>query len=370
MSDNTHDTLGELVDRFLLRSGIEKRKHYARYMVLAEECWQDIFQNTLWVIKSVWVPTKAGDPYNYISMPKDCQRLLSVANEDKCGLIQPLYYNPQINVIAKPSTKKCGCSNSNCDCQGLCESANSLTMTTKLWFTINGQNYYQKTYYQYCANGDILEFTETPTKKYNDLTGDSGDFNDDYNDDYSHSSAPFSDYTIVTVTAQRKICKLETSPCGCPKETEENNQLFMDCCGYLVNWNCNTRRKHCKQFSENINNNHYGDVKISECNTKIYYRPARDWRSVYKTETPDWLLVNYQSTGVSCGDETLIPQYARGLMYALLDCGRKEYNSTFNLSEKQEARYRVVDEKQKLTAFISPLSIEFMASVQDAQVKY
>lgn len=367
MSDSLYDTLGEVVDRFLLRAGIEKKRNFVRYMVLAEECWQDIFQNTLWVVKSVWVPTKSGNPYNYVSVPKDCQRLLSVSTDDSCGLIQPLYYDPQINVIAKPTTKKCGCT---CDCSGLCEAVNSMVATTKLAFTYAGTQYFTKTWLQYCPNGDILEYSETPTKKYNNLTGDGGDFNDDYNNDYDIASPPFSDLTIVTVTSQRKICKLEIQPCGCPVDNPENNELFMDCCGYLVNWNCNARRKHCKRFYENTNDNHYGSIKISECNTKIYYVPSHKWRKVYKTETPDWLLLNYQSTGVSCGVETLVPQYARNLMYAMLDCGRKEYNSSFSQMEKDAACYKRTDEKNKIMGFLSPVSLQFLSDTQDARINW
>ncbi len=370
MSDSLYDTLSEQVDRFLIRAGIEKKKNYARYMILAEECWQDIFRNTLWVIKSVWLPTKAGDPYNYIEKPRDCERLLSVGNTDKCGLIQPLFYNPQINVVPKPTTKKCGCNDFNCDCSGICEAVSSLTATTKLAFVYSGVSYYTKQWLQYCPNGDILEFTQTPTKKYNNLVGDSGDFNADYNNDYDTESAPFSDLTIVTVESQRKICKLDTAPCGCPLQSEENERMFMSCCGFLVNYNCGVKKKHCRRFYENVNDNHFGSIKMSECNTKIYYVPSHKWSKSYTKETPDWLLCNYQTTGVSCGAETLVPQYARPLMYALMDSSRKEYNSAFTLSEKDAARTKVVAERQNIMAYLNPISEDFLASVQDLSIRW
>lgn len=362
-------TVSEIVDRYLMRSQIDKRKYYVRYLTLAQEVWEDIFQNTLWVVKFVWMPTKAGAPHNYIDLPADCLRLLSVGVDDKCGLIQPLFYNDQVNVVPKPTTKDCGCGQ-DCGCAGLCESANSTVVTTKLMFTINGVGYYQKNWLQYCPNGDVLEWSETPVKKYNNTVGDAGDFNADYNNDYDIAATPFSDFTVEVLKTQKKVCKLEVKPCGCPVETEANNQLFLDCCGFYVNWNCCNKKKHCKQYSPNINNNHFGEVKLSSCSTKVNYIPSVNWRSVSHKEIPDYLLVNYQTTGGLVGEETLIPKYARNLMYSGLDNGRKEYNNSFSQYEKDSARYKYIDEKNKLVSYLNPLDLIFLGGVQDAMVRY
>lgn len=365
MSECLTDTLSEDVDRYLIRAGVDRKKYFSRYLVIAGEVWEDIFQNTLWCIKSVWMPTKAGDPFNYVDMPSDCLRLLSVGVDDKCDLIQPLYYNNQLNVVAKPITKKCGCT---CDCGGLCNDANSLTTTTKLLFTINGIPYYQKTWMEYCPNGDILQWEETPTKKYNDLVGDSGDFNDDFNDDYSIAAAPFSAYEIVTEKTQKKICKLTVKKCGCPEETEQNACLLTEHCGCCIEWGCDTRKRHTKQFSENINSNHLGEIKVSDCSTKIYYRPSRRWKSVVKKEFPEYLLVNYQSTGVTPGAETLVPKFCRKLMYAGIDNARKEFNSSFSQNEKDNANYKYIDEKGKVVGYLSPIDLNVMSQMQNIPI--
>lgn len=368
MSECLNYTLSEIVDRFLMRSHISKKKYFAMYLTLAEEVWEDIFQNTLWVVKSAWLPTKAGKPYNYVSVPSDCLRLLSIGDTDKCGLIQPLFYNNQLNIISKPLTKKCGCSCPSCG--GLCNDVNSMVATTKLIFTINGVPYYQKMWTEYCKNGDILEYTETPVKKYNSTTGDGGDFNDDFNNDYSIGVAPFSDYTIEYIKAQRVICHLETEECGCPTESESNEQTLINSCGCYINWGCRTKRKCCNQYFENVNNNQRGEVKLSECGTKIFYKPSKNWRNVSDKETPDYLLVNYQSSGQTVGADTLVPKYARNLMYASLDCGRKEYNSAYSQREKDGAFYKKEDERNRLVAYLNPISLEFLAEVQDINIKW
>lgn len=362
MTDCTSDTLSEITDRYLIRAGIDKKKYFSRYLVLSGEVWEKVFQNTLWCIKSVWMPTKAGDPFNYIDLPSDCLRLLSVGVDDKCDLIQPLFYNNQLNVVAKPTSKKCGCT---CDCGGLCNDVNSLTTTTKLIFTINGVPYYQKTWQEYCPNGDILEWSETPTKKYNNLVGDAGDFNDDFNNDYDIASAPFSDYEIVTVKTQKKICQLEIKPCGCPVENESNAEKLTNFCGCWVSWGCKTKRKHCKQFSENVNNNYLGEIKISDCGSKIFYKPSRRWCEVSKKEFPDYLLVNYQTTGERIGAETLVPIFCRNLMYAGIDLARKEYNSSFSQSEKDNANYKFIDEHGKVISYLNPIDLQWLGQVQN-----
>lgn len=369
MSECLSYTISEVTDRFMMRVGIDKKKHFARYLVLAQECWEDIFQNTLWVIKSVWVPLKAGSLYNYGDVPADCLRLLSVGTDDRCGLIQPLFYNNQLNVVAKPTSKKCGCSCS--DCGGLCSDVNSTTTTTKLMFSIAGVDYYQKCWLQVCPNGDTIEWCETPAKKYNNIVGDGGDYDEDeYNEDYLIGNPPFSDYSIEYIKTQTKLCKLEVKPCGCPVESEENSQMFFDCCGFYINWGCHNKIKKCKQYSPNVNNNFFGEVKLSECGTKIEYKPSRNWKKVTDKEIPDYMLVNYQTTGESVGSETLIPKYARNVMYAALDNGRKEYNSSFSQFEKTSAGYKYTDEKNKVVGYLNPIDLIFMAGVQDTAIRW
>lgn len=368
MSDCLDYTISEVTDRFLMRAGIDQKKYFGRYLVLAQECWEDIFRNTLWVVKSVWLPTKAGVPYNYIDRPSDCLKVLSVGTVDKCGLIKPLFYNNELNVIPKPTSKKCDCS---CpDCGGLCEGVHSTTTVTKFMFTIGTVDYYQKCWIKYCDNGDIIEYCETPAIKYNSLNGTGGDYNEDFNDDYLKGRPGFGDFTIEWLITQNRICHLETRPCGCPVESEENSRLFFECCGFYCNAGCFNKRKHCYQYSDNVNNNHYGEVKMSECGTKIYYKPSRHWKTVTDKEFPDFFLLNYQTTGESVGSETLIPRYARNVMYAYLDCGRKEFNSAYNELEKQSAYYKKIAARNEVIGELNPINLIMLAQVQDEPIRW
>lgn len=366
MNECSSYTLSEMTDRFMMRVGVDKKKYFARYLVMAQESWEDIFTNTLWCVKSVWKETRLGDPMNYVDMPEDCHRLLSLGVVDKCNLIQPLYYNEQLNVVPPPRNKKCGCT---CpDCGSLCEDVNGTITTTKLMFTIGPVEYYQKCWIKYCPNGDIIEYCETPVIKYNDIVGSLGDYNDDFNDDYLKGSPGFGNFTIETIISQKRICQLEVRPCGCPVETEENKQMFINCCGFYAGPTCHHKR--CKQYSQNINNNHLGEIKISECGTKIFYKPSRKWKHVTDKQFPDFMLVNYQTNGESVGSETLIPRYAKNVFYAFMDCARKEFNSTFNQTEKDSAYYKKIAARNEVIGELNPINLIELAQVQDQPIRW
>jgi hypothetical protein len=358
------NTLSEVTERYLAIKGISNKKHFPKYLIVAGQIWKDVFRKTLWVTKSVWKQLKAGDPYPYIDKPKDCNRLFSVGITDKCGNIQPLFYNSQLNIIPKPTIKNCNCGECECD---LCGEINSMTVTTKELFTISGITYYQKCWLKYCKNGDILEYCETPTKKYNTFAGDGGDFNDDFNNDYDIGSNPLADFTIETVISQRKICTLATKPCGCPQQTESNECIIQEHCSCLLSLFSRRLKKCCEQFVQNVNDNFRGEIKISECGTKIYYKPSRHWREVNKSQFPDFLLVNYQTTGLEPDQETQVPDYAELVMFAGIDWLSKQYNGVYSLSEKKEARYNYVQELNDIILFLNPLSLSNISMVQDTK---
>ena len=221
-------TLSEFVDRYLLARRINNPKYYEAYLADAIRVWKDLFQNTLWITASKRAEIKKGEQYDYVELPKCAVRIFSFSIEDECGNLVPLFYNDQINVIPQPKKKKFS---KGCGCDGeVCEAVNSTIYTTKLMFTINGKDYFETKWTEYCDDGCIIEYTETPVKKFNDRIGDGGDFNGDYNDDYLIGSAGLANFEIVYEKSNKVICELKTKSCGCPEETEENNEKLVSCC--------------------------------------------------------------------------------------------------------------------------------------------
>jgi hypothetical protein len=359
--------LGESVERYLILKGVDKKKYFAKYMVAAGEAWKDIFQKTLWATQSVWKELKDDSPYPSIDIPSNKTRIFSASVTDECGKIQPLYYNSQLNVIPRPTQRNCSCAECNCD---MCGDISAVSVTTKELFTISGITYYQKTWLKYCTNGDILEYAETPTKKYNDFIGDGGDYNDDYSDDYSTGGNPLANFSIETVISQRKICTLATKPCGCPQQTEENECMIRDYCGLLLPLFSCRRKKYCNQFLENVNNNYYGEVKISECGTKMFYKPSRFWKRDSQSKYPDFLLLNYQTSGLKPDQEAQVPEYAESCLWAGTDWYTIRFNRSYSLSEREVARTEYEREQNDVIKYLNPLSLEHIYNLQATPIKW
>lgn len=371
MHDNNIYTLDSAVDEYLIQRGITNRKYYPSFLLQSKYVWKELFKNTIYATQSEWKTLKKGEPYNYVDVPRGMVRLFTVSLVDPCGNIVPLFYNNELNIISKPKQKNCGCG--VCDCAGgLCEEVGSLTRLSKVLFTINGVDYNEITYLKVCPNGDIIEYREVPTKKYNDFTGDGGDYNSDFNNDYLIGNPAFSNFTIVTEKFQKILCHIETEPCGCPANTTANEELFLTHCGaYLPCFN-RRRKKHCDMVLGNINNNCLGEVKISECGTRIYYKPHRKHNDAngINEKLPEFLLVNYQTSGENCGSAVSVPDYAIEAMFYGIDYYSKRFNTSFSVGERQAAKYAFVDAQNKLIMYLNPLNLDNLAQVADAPIRF
>lgn len=367
MNPNSLYTIPQAVDLYYADAEIAKKKYYKPTLITARFVWKEIFKNTIWEVQSVWKTVQDGDPYPYVDVPADSDRIFSVSVEDDCHNLTPLFYNNRINVVKKPTVKKCGCT--TCQCGGLCADANALTYTTKVLFSINGIDYLEKTWTEVCSNGNILLWVETPVKKYNDLAGDGGDFNTDFNDDYDIAAAPFSDYEIVYVKKQSKICDIEVLPCGCPADTPENECLFNQFCGCFLP-PCNRKRKHCDDFLANPQNNERGEVKISECGNKIYFKPPHRHHNSNRKRIPDFLLINYQTSGEDCNSEILVPEYALQCLFDGIDWYKKKRKDRYSYNEKLAAGWQFEASRSKLILHLSPFNLEEMAHVQSAPIRW
>lgn len=367
-------TLDSVADEYLISRQIRNKKYLPHYINAAKWAWKKLFKNTMWSVQSEWQPLRQGDPYNYVNVPVGMQRLFSVSITDHCGNIVPLYYNSKVNILPKPKVNSCGCTACICN-GGLCDDISSLTKISKLLFTINGVNYYEVDWLKVCPNGDIIEFKQVPTKKYNNLIGDGGDFNADYNNDYLIANPPFTDYTIVTETFQQVLCKIDVKPCGCPENTVANEELFMQHCGGFCQpfAHCivNHKRKHCKRVIEDTNyDTCLGSVKMSECGTRIYYVPRGTLPGQPPAKMPDYLLINFQTSGENCNTTVVVPEYAIDTMFYGIDHNSKRFSGVLFFKEKLAVKYSWVDAQNDLILYLNPFSLERLASIQDEPILF
>jgi hypothetical protein len=364
-------SLADTLNEYLGIRQINKKKYYASYLICALQTWKELFEGTMYVMSSEWKTVKKGDPYPYVDVPRGAQRIFSIGVTDDCGDIKPLYYNPRMNIIPKPVEKKCGCH--SCGCGGLCEDVNSTTLTTNVLFTINGVPYSEKTWLKYCPNGDMIEYKEVPTKKYLDFTGSAGDFNADFNSDYDTGNDGFANFEIITNVFQRKICTLAVKPCGCPQDTSENAELLESHCGCFLPFDGHHRRHHCDNFLADTNTKEFGEVKLSECQTRIYFKPGHKHhrcRDGKHKRIPDFLLVIYQTGGEpeNISDQVQVPTSAafKNAMWDGINWQSKRFNGKYSDIEKKSAKYAYNDSTNGLVTYLNPLNFQDLGDIPDS----
>lgn len=360
-------TLSEIVDTYLIQRGVQNKKHYPAYLNSAFRAWKDIYQKVLYVTISKWLPIKKGEPFDYIEVPSGIARFFSVNTVDDCGKLVGLYYNQQLNVMEEPKQSSCGCSVCGCN-NGICDDVSSTIMTENVLFSIGGVDYKEKKWVKYCKNGDIIEYTETPVKRYNSIPESPGDFNDDYNDDYLIQVDGMQDMTIVYLTSQKVICKLKTKPCGCPEDTPENEDLVQKYCGCYISF-CN-HKKRSYPISQNVNDNNYGEVKMSECGTKIYYIPPHPDYCDEHYNRPTHLQFTGQVSGNTPNAEIIVPDGAQSCMWHGIDYYSKVFNNKYNLNEKEFSRIAWEREKNELILYNNPIKLSFLYNIKDMVIRW
>ncbi len=370
--ENGDMTLDSVTDEYMIQRQIRNRKYYSGYLNASKWAWKKLFKNSIYSVQSEWQPLRSGLPYNYINVPKGTQRLFTVSITDHCGTIVPLRYNNYANIIPLPKVNTCGCTACSCT-GGLCDDIGGLTKITKFLFSISGTDYYETDWIKICPNGDILEYRQVPTKKYNTFTGDGGDYNADYNNDYLIENPPFTDYTIVTEIFQRVLCKIDMEPCGCPANTTTNEEIFLQHCGpYCQPFsNCRVNKRACQKVYDNTNyNDCLGTVKMSECGTRIYYIPAPRSTGQTPLKLPEYLLVNYQTSGEDCSTQVVVPEYAIETLFYGIDHNSKRFNGMYNIKEKKDIKYAWVEAQNDLILYLSNFSLDKLAQVQDLPILF
>ncbi len=347
-------TLAEALDLMLIQSGVDKKKFFLPQLAIAGLVWPEITTHTLNLVKSVWLPILEDEDGKFVEVPEDAATIHSLNDEDDCGNPVPLYFNRLFHVEQKPTKKKCGC-------EDVCDEVEQSTMTTKLMFTANGQDYFEKKWITVKPDGDVVEYREVPVKRYNDRKGDSGDYAEDFSSDYDIGTA-FGNYTIVTEKFTEKKCTLAIRKCGCVQNSADNNKLLTENCGVYLNAGLSCCKKRCETFLGDPSFHPVGQAAMSECETKIYLRKMRPGR--------EFLLLVYQTNGKSCFSNNVVPENALMALWTGIQYRKTLFNSKFTYNEKEAARIAYEREKNNLTTFNNRVKLSFLANVSSQNKKW
>ncbi len=342
-------TLNKVTELYCVHKFNDRRKYFKEYLILFQEEWKELFTNTLFITKSIFQDLKYDGVGNYVDIPLDCLRFLSLGIKTKHDRLKPLYFNPTLLTIPKPEKKQCTCDKCDCASDGLCNSSSNLSVVTKD-VVIDGTTYTEYNWVSLCKNGDVMEYREIPTTKY---TFNPGSYDPSYDISYETGSV---DSEVVVYTLTRKLCKLEVKPCGCPLPTADNEKMFYECCGCYLN-PITTNGKNCGKFWKNCSP-WAGQCNISACGTKIYVRNLEHF------EDNTQLLLTYQMNGIDVDGEVLVPNYANFALMAGVEYRRMVFNDKYKPVEKQMAFYEREKQRDALVVFLNPISIEDLKSLQ------
>jgi len=342
-------TLAEVVEDYLIRTFNQRRKYFSNYMRIGQDVYKDIYRTILPTIKSKYVkvyPADANNPFPFVYLPDGMVKFFgaSVTNKNR-DLIQ-VVYNAELNVFTKPAEnpKGCGCSNSVCDCIDNLQ----VVMTDKI---IDGDTYVQKDWVVCCDNGDVMQYSEIPVKKYGT---DGGDYSEDYGNDYDIIN---DGGNVVTIQVYKKLGRLETKDCGCPIESENNKDIVFKKCGCFLGL-----KPDCCKIWYDKKLECTGEMKFSECGTKLYLKNVKD--------DDGYVVVSGQMDPVKCGDEIEVDDYAREAIISGIAAFSAVHHPRVSATDKREAERRYLRDKTKLFEYMNPLNAARFFATPTATTKW
>ena len=343
-------TLGETVDDYLIRRFNMRRKYFANYFRIAQDVYKEIYRTIMPTIISKYVevfPADADNKYPYVYFPDWMVRFIGISVTNKNNELLQVYYNDSLNVFTKPPvTKKCGCQTTDlCDCIDNLE----VVITEK---EIDGTTYYQKDWIVCCDNGDVKQYSEIPVKKYGI---DGGSYSQDYGDDYDIIN---DGANVVTIQVYKNLGRLETKDCGCPIDTESNKNLIFNKCGCFLG----LKPKCCKVWYEKGPIRCTGEMKVSECGTKIYLKDAKD--------DDGFVVIHGQTDPVKCGQEILVDDFARESIWNGVDYQSTVFMPTVPLGAKKEAERRYERSKTRLFEYLNPINSSRFFDIPKSDIKW
>lgn len=314
-------TLSRSVDNFCLKQGNDKPRAYPMILKMGEDIAKDLFRTTIWEIKQAALQVCNG----YITLPRDCQKMLSIMIVDEHNRLHPLSFNPNINTFQMNCVQDCSCTN----CHGqntLCSVNDSITVTTEL-VDIQGTEYPKTIYTRVNGDGSITRHENTPA--FNAST-ESVVYNDSYQ-------------TIDNVQVDTK---------GCVVNNPLNVQKLRECCGYTnpyLGWDVLGLYREKLLPPANV----YGHwnwaatakdmIKIVGCVSKV--------------------VISYECDPEYGGGELIIPEYAEFALHTGIMYHQALYNSQDrDRSNTRLNSYRLA--KLNLNKYLMPIRQDNLMMLQ------
>ena len=257
---------------------------------------------------------------NSLPIPDNCLMLQGVGYENILGVVEPLWYNENIPLgLLFDNTKSCNCSTCGSS-HTYCSVISSVTDTEEE-VEYNGTTYTNTTKTTVLIDGTVIVKKGTWTL---------------INDQDGH------DHLVMTlVTTEEELCKVDTLPCGCIADTENNDIAI----ALIRGCGCENMVTNCGTYNRYIPKEKGYRIDVSE--SQIILDPSYPL---------DYIVLRYITT-INSAKEYRIPLLALETMVAGIMYYSSSYDKTISPREKGIGgtwynAYRA--EKLKLNKRISP----------------
>lgn len=389
-------TLVETVNGYMMRSGNINRKYFRKYEVIAQDIFEKLYANTMPTTISKYVqvfPAEGTDKYPFIKKPRGMVRFFGVDVTNKHNELLQVFYNDKLNVFTKPPIAKTGC---GCTSTDLCDCIDNLEVVITEKFTHGGVVYYEKTWVKCCDNGDVLQYSETPVLNgtcsswlltgsitgnaffsYTKCDGDlvrSQEVDDTGVTVCVSDNAPIiitsgdgtkgrvgscsTDQEIVVLTTYKNLGRLETKDCGCPVESEANEDLIYNKCGCFLS----AKPKCCKVWYDRSRIDCTGEMKWSECGTKLYLKDVKD--------DDGFAVIHYQADPMCCGGEIMIDSFARWPIWYGMDYESNVFVPTSNAKVMREKERLYKKATNEFFEYLNPMDADRLFNIPTAEIKF
>lgn len=388
-------TLGETVNGYLMRQGNMNRKYFSKYFQIAQDIYERLYANLMPTTISKYVqvfPAVDGDLYPYIEKPYGMSRFFGVSVTNKNNELLAVYQNDKLNVFTKPPVQKSGC---GCVSTDLCDCIDNLQVVITEKFVLDGIAYYEKTWVKCCDNGDVLQYSETPvlngtcsiwlltgsilgpaTFSYTKCDGEvvrSEPIDDTGIQVCISDNAPIiitsgtgtkgrisscdSPGQVTVLTSYKNLGRLATKDCGCPIESDENKDIIFNKCGCFLS----AKPKCCKVWYDKSRVECTGEMKWSECGTKLYLKDVKD--------DGGFAIIHYQLDPVNCSSEILIDSFARWPIWYGMDFESNVFNPRSNPKGLREMERRYTKAINEYFEYLNPIG-ERIFDIPTAEIKW
>ena len=343
-------TLGETVNDYLIRKFNQRRKYYANYFKIAQDIYKDTYRNLMPTIISKYVEViDDGDIYPYVLVPDNMFRFYSISVTNKNKELLEVFYNNKLNIYTKPAvTKNCGCTSTDlCDCIDNLQ----VVITPKV---IDDVTYYIKEWVVCCPDGTVKQYAEVPVANYSEEEIGPYSFLD-YSNDYQVTQQ--GGLNITYLQFYKNLGKLDTKDCGCPVETDSNKDLVFTKCGCFLG----LKPDCCKVWYEKTRVRCTGEMKFSECGTKIYLKDVKD--------DAGFVVISFQTDPVMCGEEIMVDDFARRVIWFGMEYESIVFYPKSNAGEKKEAERRYSKAQNELWSILNPVNSDRFFNIPSADIR-